>query len=71
MIETSDSLFYTGLYTFLGTFILAIAGMLYKSKCKNIKCCGCEIQRDIGAEISEHNRMEMGTRNVLSIDRPI
>jgi hypothetical protein len=79
MIDSSDALFYTGLYTFLGTFIIAIAGMLYKSKCKNIKCCGCEIERDVGAEIaSDHDRMEHGlppispreSNRTVSIDRP-
>ena len=31
--------------------VLALAKMAYKSKCKNIKCCGCiDIERDTQAE---------------------
>ena len=33
-------------------FILALARMAYKSKCKEVECCGCiKIQRDTQAEI--------------------
>ena len=45
-MNANDSIFYTSLYTFLGTFILGLVGLLYKSKCKSVKCCGCEINRD-------------------------
>ncbi len=64
-MEANDSLFYTSLYTFLGTFILALAGLFYKSKCKNVKCCGlCEIERDIEIELQE----DLGNP-IQSIDR--
>ena len=53
-MKTTDALFYTSFYTFLGGFCLAIAGLFYKSKCKHVKFCGiCEIDRDIEAEVHE------------------
>ena len=67
-MNSNDDLFYTSLYTFLGGFVLALAGLLYKSKCKNIKCCGiCELERDIEAEVTE-DTLEIQNRN-QSIDR--
>ena len=67
-MNSNDALFYTSLYTFLGGFVLALAGLLYKSKCKNIKCCGCEIIRDTDVELQE-DTLEIQNRN-QSIDRP-
>ncbi len=72
-MDSNDALFYTSLYTFLGGFVLALAGLVFKSKCKNIKCCGLlEIERDVEAEIQEHN-LEMQQRHHPhpSLDRPI
>ena len=65
-MDANESLFYTSLYTFLGGFVLALAGLIYKSKCKNIKCCGlCEIERDIDIELQE----DLARQNPISIDR--
>jgi len=53
-MNPNDSVFFTGLYTFLGTFLLGLAGLIYKCKSKNIKLCGClEIQRDVQVELKE------------------
>ena len=62
-MNATDSLFYTALYTFLGGFLLALCGLLYKSKCKNIKCGCVEIVRDVEIELKEdiENR---ATRNI-------
>ena len=69
-MDSNDALFYTSLYTFLGGFLLAIAGLAFKSKCKNVKLCGiCEIERDIEAEIQEQIHERENTRQ--SLDRPI
>ena len=57
-------------YTFLGTFILGLVGLLYKSKCKSVKCCGCEINRDTDIELQEDLAQIEQNRN-QSIDRPI
>ena len=68
-MNANDSIFYTSLYSFLGGFVLAVLSILYKSKCKNIKCCGiCELERDIEAEVTE-DTLEIQNRN-QSIDRP-
>lgn len=50
MGELSE-VFYSLLLTSGIGLILALARMAYKSKCKNIECCGCiKIERDIEAE---------------------
>jgi hypothetical protein len=41
----------------IGCF-LAITALLYRSKCKEVSCCGCKIIRDIEAEV------ELDERNV-------
>jgi hypothetical protein len=52
MGELSE-VFYSLLLTSGIGLILALARMAYKSKCKNIECCGCiKIERDIEAEES-------------------
>ena len=68
-MDANDSIFYTSLYSFLGTFLLALAGLVYKCKSKNIKICGClEIQRDVKVELKE----DLATLNrSQSIDNPI
>jgi len=38
--------------------ILAITALLYRSKCKEITCCGCKVVRDIEAEV------ELDERNI-------
>ena len=68
-MNAADSIFYTSLYSFLGGFVLAVLSILYKSKCKNIKCCGCEIVRDTDVELQE-DTLEIQNRN-QSVDRPI
>lgn len=45
-----SEVFYVGLYTALIGFTLAFTKMLYKSKCKEISCCGLKISRDTEAE---------------------
>ena len=72
-MDSNDAIFYTSLYTFLGGFVIAISGMILKSKCKTVKLCGiCEIERDIEAEIQEHS-LEIQQRHHThpSLDRPI
>lgn len=45
-----SEVFYVGLYTAGIAFILALSRQLYKSKCQSLRCCGCELIRDIEAE---------------------
>ena len=57
-MEMSE-VFWTGLYTALMAFCLGAVNMLYKSKCKQIKCCGCEIVRDVEIELQEYMRQSV------------
>ena len=36
-------------------FLALVAKLIYSSKCKLIKCCGCEIERDTSQEVSARN----------------
>lgn len=45
-----SEVFYTGLYTSLIGFVLAISVQCYRSKCKRIKICCIKIERDVEAE---------------------
>jgi hypothetical protein len=56
MQELSE-VFYSLLLTSGIAFILALARILYKSKCKSVECCGCiKIQRDIASELELDER---------------
>lgn len=63
-MDGNDALFYTSLYTFMGGFLLAITGLLYKSKCKHVECCGCIIDRDVEIELKD-NQMEKGQPEIV------
>lgn len=45
-----SEVFYVGMYSALIGFVLAFTKMIYKSKCKSLRCCGCELIRDTEAE---------------------
>lgn len=45
-----SEVFWVGLYTAGIAFLLAISRQLYKSKCQTLRCCGCELIRDVEAE---------------------
>ena len=45
-----SEIFYTLVLTTSSGLFLALCRMLYKSKCKTIKFCGCEIDRDVAGE---------------------
>jgi len=45
-----SSLFYTGLYTAIMAFLLAIGNQCYKSKCKKVEICCVKIIRDVECE---------------------
>jgi len=53
-MELTES-FYSGLYVFLGGFILAVLGLAYRSKCDTVKLCyGCiDIHRNVEVEMKE------------------
>jgi len=49
MVSMSE-VFWVGLYTAGIAFLLALSRQLYKSKCQTLRCCGCELIRDVEAE---------------------
>ena len=53
-MELTES-FYSGLYVFLGGFILAVLGLAYRSKCDTVRLCyGCiDIHRNVEVEMKE------------------
>ena len=75
MVSLSES-FYIFLVTTTAGILLAFVKLVYDSKCKNIKMCGLEIERDVNAERDiEHDRLEHGINNPISdsrqsLDRP-
>ena len=49
-----SEVFFTGLYSSLIGFILAVGAQCYKSKCREVKICCIKITRDVeGEEILE------------------
>ena len=48
-----SEVFWTFLTTSSFGFLLAVARMMYKSKCKDIKCGCLRIERDVGVEQQE------------------
>ena len=45
-----SEVFFTGLYSSLIGFLIAIGAQCYKSKCKEVKICCIKISRDVEAE---------------------
>ena len=48
-----SEVFYTFLITSLIGFVVALAKMAYKSKCKEVSCCCIKIIRDVESEEKE------------------
>lgn len=48
-----SEVFYTFLITSLIGFVVALAKMAYKSKCKEVSCCCVRIIRDVESEEKE------------------
>ena len=54
MSDTLDGVFYMGLATLFFGSVAMMIRMCYKSKCNEVKCCGCiKITRDVGIEKEE------------------
>ncbi len=75
MVSLSES-FYIFLTTTTAGLFLAFIKLVYDSKCKKIRLCGVEIERDTEAEANiEHDRLEHGINPInndhrQSLDRP-
>ena len=60
-----SELFWNSVLVTSSALFLAVLAMLYKSKCKNIDCCGCHIERDVEAEEKyDEKEMEMKYHNI-------
>ena len=66
-----SEVFYTGLYSSLIGFILALGSQCYKSKCKEVNFCCIKIIRDVEGEeqLDNVNRQNPLSRT-QSLDRP-
>jgi hypothetical protein len=66
-----SEVFFTGLYSSLIGFLLAMGAQCYKSKCEKVSFCCITIQRNIQAEeeldIQQHSQNPISTQ---SLDRP-
>jgi hypothetical protein len=59
--------FYTYVIATSSALLIAILGILYKSKCRNIKCCGCiEVDRDVQIE-EELDEMKIKNQSSNSV----
>lgn len=56
-----SEIFYNSLMITASGLLVLIIGTCYKSKCRYIKCCGIEIERDTQAE-EEIDEMELQQR---------
>ena len=51
-----SEIFWSNFITICSGLTIATLGLIYKSKCRKFKCCGCEIERDVNVEehLDEH-----------------
>jgi hypothetical protein len=67
-----SEVFYTGLYSSLIGFVLAIGSQCYKSKCKEVNLCCIKIIRDVEGEEQLDNVSRQNPLNrTQSLDRPL
>ena len=57
-----SEIFWSNLVMTCSGILLACIALLYKSKCQHIRCCGCDIERNIQAE-EELDEIEMEQKN--------
>lgn len=62
MMSEATELFYVSIGTLIGGVVALVIRTLYKSKCTQVRCCGCiECDRDIEAE--NNNDSEVSSNN--------
>ncbi len=67
-----SEVFYTGLYSSLIGFVLAIGSQCYRSKCKEVNLCCIKIIRDVEGEEQLDNVSRQNPLNrSQSLDRPL
>ena len=66
-----SEVFYTGLYSSLIGFVLALGSQCYRSKCKEVKFCCIKIIRDVeGEEQLDNASRQNPLSRSQSLDRP-
>jgi len=67
-----SEVFFTGLYSSLIGFLLAMGAQCYKSKCKEVNFCCIKIIRDVeGEEQIDNNATRQNPLSSQSLDRPL
>ena len=67
-----SEVFFTGLYSSLTGFLLAMGAQCYRSKCKEVNFCCIKIIRDVEGEEQLDNASRQNPLNrTQSLDRPL
>jgi len=67
-----SEVFFTGLYSSLIGFLLAMGAQCYKSKCKEVNFCCIKIIRDVeGEEQLDNATTRQNPLSSQSLDRPL
>ena len=66
-----SEVFFTGLYSSLIGFLLAMGTQCYKSKCKEVNFCCIKILRDVEGEEQLDNATRLNPLSSQSLDRPL
>ena len=53
-----SEVFFTGLYSSIIGFLIAVGAQCYKSKCKEVKICCITIKRDVAGEEELDRRIQ-------------
>ena len=66
-----SEVFFTGLYSSLIGFLLAMGAQCYKSKCREVSFCCIKIIRDVEGEEQLDNASSQNPLSSQSVDRPL
>ena len=65
-----SEVFFTGLYSSLIGFVLALGSQCYRSKCKEVNFCCIKIIRDVEGEEQLDSANRQNPITTQSLDRP-
>ena len=68
--QTFNAVFWTFFITSSIGCLLGFTKIIYKSKCKSCKCCGCELVRDVEGE-EKIDVLELENHKVKSEEKNI
>ena len=60
-----SEVFWTGLYSSLIGFLLALGSQCYKSKCSQVDICCIKISRDVAGEEDLYSQQPRGPQNPI------